>query len=335
MSSQEKVVQALLELGNPAEPGTRTQLLERALRTALLLTDADAVVLATSNRRGERVVLHSGSSLPAVLQTAPDGSQVMRMLAESCQPIALSNLKDEPVLAAADGCPGVESGPVLYTPVRRRTPLPAYLAAYRKVGRAKFSMNDTRMMLLLAAWLTTALEHVRLASGTEKLAVRDDLTNVYNYRYLRTALRRELRRAARFGQELSIIKIDVDHLKAHNESLGELKGNLLLRELASALAQQVRSFDVMARHGEDEFMLILPQTDRDGAAEVAERVRAAVERQAFSPTDAGAVTVSLGVATFPQDAADVRGLAAAADRALQQAKDRGRNCVATLTRRAA
>ena len=331
MTPQEKSLRALMELGNPSERRTRAELLDRGLQTALMLVDADAIILTISNRRGERLVLHAGSHVPAALQAPPEGSEVIRRLAEHCQPLMLPELSDDPRVAATDGCPGVEAGPVLFTPVLRRDPVPAYLAAYRRRGRARFTSSDIRQMLLLAAWLSSALENLRLTTGTEKVAVTDDLTDVYNFRYLKTALRREVRRASRFSQELSVVMIDVDHLKTYNDAFGELKGSLLLREVASALAQQVRSFDVMAKFGDDEFMVILPQTGRDGAAEVAERMRAAIEGQAFSNSTAGAVTASLGVASFPQDATEIKDLVAAATRAVQDAKERGRNCVATLT----
>ena len=318
MTSPDKAFQALLELGDLSERRSHSELLDRALRTALLMMDADAVGLTTTRRGGERLVLHTGSSMPAALSLPPEGSEVMRRLAESPRPLALADWSEDPPVAASDGCPGVEAGPVLFTPVHRREGVPGYIAIYRRRGRARFTMNDHRLMLLLATWLGSALENLRLATGTEKVSVTDGVTGVYNFRYLKAALRREIRRARRFGQELSIAKVGIDNLAAHQAELGELKSGLLLKEVAAMLAQQVRSFDVMARYGDEHFMLILPQTGRDGAAEVAERIRAAVEQHAFSV--AGGVTLSLGVASFPSDAGEVRDLEAAAERALRVAK---------------
>jgi diguanylate cyclase (GGDEF)-like protein len=216
---------------------------------------------------------------------------------------------------------------VLFTPLHQRDPAPAYLAVYRRRGRARFTANDSRAMLLLGAWLSTALENLRLASGTEKLAVRDDLTEVYNQRFLDSALRREVQRAGRFAQELSVALIDVDGFKACADAHGELKASLLLKELAAVLAQQVRSFDVLGKHEQDTFLLVLPQTGADGAQEAAERVRAAVEQHAFSMAPSGAITVSLGVASLPRAGADAKALVAAAERALAEAKRTGRNRV--------
>jgi len=330
MKSHENSFEFLLEVGNPADRGTRTELLDRALHTALKLMDADAAaILTSSSRRGERLVLHAGSAATAKLQLPPEGSEVIRSLAGEFKPLALADLSDDARIATADGCPGVD-GPAIFTPLRQRDPAPAYIAAYRRRGRARFSVNDTRSMLLLGAWLSTALENLRLATGTEKLTVTDDLTQIYNYRFLKTALRREIQRASRFAQELSFAVIELDHPDADREDHGDLRGGLLLKELASLLAQQVRSFDVLARYGDDQFMLILPQTSRDGAAEVAERMRAAVEQHSFTPAAAGAMTVSTGVASFPRHGTDIDGLVAAAERALQQAMEQGGNSVVTL-----
>jgi diguanylate cyclase (GGDEF)-like protein len=260
---------------------------------------------------------------------------VLRRFADSSEPFALGVVTDDEAIATVDGCPGVEPGPVLFTPVRRRNLRPGYLAVYRRRARARFAMQDTRIMLLLSAWLGATLDGLRMATPSERAVVIDELTGVYNFRYLKTALSREVRRASRFRQDLSIALIDVDHLKVLGESLGEMKGSLLLKELAGTLAQQVRSFDVMARYGDDAFMMVLPQTGRDGAVEVAERIRATVEQHAWSLTTPQAVTVSLGVSTFPRDANATRELVAAAERALKLAKQRGRNCVATPATKAA
>lgn len=331
MTPQEKSLRALMELGNPSERRTRTELLDRALRTAIMLVEADAVVLTLSNRKGERIMIHAGNRMPAALHSPPEGSEAIRRLVESGEPLVLADLANDAPLAQSDGCPGVEAGPAIFVSVLRRDPVPAALAAYRRTGRARFSSNDTRMLLMLGAWLSGALENLRLTTGNEKGSITDELTEVYNFRYLKTALRREVRRASRFRQELSVLVLDVDHLKSYNDAFGELKGSLLLKEIALLLAQQVRSFDVLAKMTEDEFMVILPQTSREGAVEVAERMRAAIETQAFSNSTAGAVTVSVGVASFPHDASEIRDLVAAAKRAVGNAKENGRNCIAALS----
>jgi diguanylate cyclase (GGDEF)-like protein len=218
----------------------------------------------------------------------------------------------------------------MFLPLRQRDSTPGYFAIYRGPGRAPFTHADIRQMLLLTTWLGVALENLRLSSGVEKLALTDDVTEVYNSRFIVSALGRELRRAARFGQELSILRIQVDRLETFKIEWDELQGTMLLKNMASLLAQHVRSFDLLARYEADDFILVLPQTGRDGAIELAERLRTAIETHAFSPAHPGAVTASLGVACFPADGADATTLIATSERALDQAREQGMNRVETL-----
>ena len=333
---QDKAIQMLLDLGNPAERRTRTQLLDQALRTTLALTEADAAVILTPwSRRGDRMVLHSGSGSPATALLSTKPSVVAQEMAENCQPLMLLDLSEDSRIAEADACPGVDPGPTLFTPVRQRNFSPAYIASYRRRGRGRFTATDARVMVLFGSWLGAALDHLRLATGTERLSVTDELTDVYNYRFIKSALNREIRRASRFGHDLSLAIVAVDELESYTGEHGELRANLLQKEVAAILAQQVRSFDVLGRYADDSFMLILPQTDRGGATVVADRMRAAVEKTAVSSNAAGKITVSLGVASFPTDGADLNDLLSTTERALTEARQRGPNSVATLDRKAA
>lgn len=321
MSGADKSLQLLLELGNPATRRTRAQQVEHAMRVALTLMNADAVVVrAPGNRRGKRLALHGGSTAPAVLPPPPDGSSVVRILTENCVPLLVPNLADDQVLAQSDDCPGITAGPAMFIPLRQRDPAIGYLALYRRCGRAPFSPGDCRQIVLLTAWLSGALEVLRLSSGTERLVVTDDLTDVYNARFIDAALRREVRRAGRYGQELSIILIEVDNLEDFNSEHGELRGSALFTDLASLLTQQTRAFDLLGRHGHNGFMVILPQTDWDGAVVVAKRIRESVKRQELAEAEVGAVTVNIGVATFPSRGADTDEVIAAAERALRQGR---------------
>jgi diguanylate cyclase (GGDEF)-like protein len=242
-------------------------------------------------------------------------------------PLLVADLASEPRAGKEDGFPGIPLGPALFVPFGSRESALGCLAAYRRQGEPAFSREDVRMLTLLATAAALALDNRRLAKDIQKLAVTDDLTQVYNYRFLKTSLRIELKRAARFRQELSLLMIDVDNLKSYNDANGHLRGSYLLKELAGLCSECVRSFDVLAKYGGDEFTIILPQTSRPGAIVVAERVRVKVAEHAFALVPAGRITVSLGVATFPEDGQDPVGLLQAADHALYLAKRRGRNRV--------
>jgi diguanylate cyclase (GGDEF)-like protein len=251
------------------------------------------------------------------------------------QPFVTSDLAGEPRVSVQDAHPAVDAGPAVFVPLGLRDARAGYLAAYRRRSAPGFVRDDVRTLSLLAAYASVLLDNRRLAQDLQRLAVTDDLTQVYNYRYLKTALRRELKRAARFAQHLSLVMIDVDNLKAYNDVNGHLRGSLLLKELAGLCSEQVRSFDVLAKYGGDEFTIVLPQTPRDGAITVAERVRGAVARHTFALAEPGAITVSIGVSSFPEDGTDPVSLLRAADRALYIAKRNGRNRVELAERVAA
>lgn len=336
MTSNEKILETLLELGNSVVRRTRPEQIEDAMRLALMLMDADAVaVLPPASERGERLALYASSGAPALLLPTTQGSEVARGFAQNLQPLLFPDLTDDARGALGDDCPGVEAGPTMFIPLRHRGGAPGYLAIYRRRGRARFSVVDSRQILLLAAWLNTALDVLRLASGVERLAITDQVTEVYNSRFLGAALKREVRRAGRFGQEMSIILVDLDRFTSYNDQHGKQHGNRLLQQMALLLAKQLRSFDLMGRNGADDFVLILPQTGHDAALKVAERIRITVEQHAFPDATPGAVTVSMGVASFPQEGADHVALLATATRALARARQRGMNCVETLIARAA
>src|SRR5262249_54016502 len=139
------------------------------------------------------------------------------------------DLSEDPRVGPEESCPGIRSGPALYVPLRLRDSGAAWLAIFRRKDSPRFVPEDTALVALLAAWTSQALENLRLAESLERLAVTDDLTQVYNYRFLKAALRREIKRAVRFGQQLSLIMVDVDNLKTYNDQYGHLRGSHLLR----------------------------------------------------------------------------------------------------------
>jgi two-component system cell cycle response regulator len=154
----------------------------------------------------------------------------------------------------------------------------------------------------------------------ERLAHTDGLTELYNYRFFQQLLSVELSRARRFNRALSLIMADLDRFKAYNDVYGHQAGDEALQQLGALLRRSSRSYDLVARYGGDEFAVILPETPKKQAVEVAERVRLGVETAA-----GGQFTISLGVATFPEDATEQSDLIRKADLALYRAKSGGRN----------
>ena len=161
-----------------------------------------------------------------------------------------------------------------------------------------------------------------------RLLMVDRLTGLHNYSYFIDRLDEERKRADRFGSRLSMIMIDIDHFKPYNDKFGHQKGNDMLKHVAEIFKIQVRGVDIVSRYGGEEFAVLLPNTGRTAAEEVAERIRAAVEESDFAVTsETEKRTVSLGVATYPDDAEDDLRLIDRADEALYKAKEAGRNRV--------
>ncbi len=189
---------------------------------------------------------------------------------------------------------------------------------------------ETPLVLAAAgAALGAALRNRALVRRLEAEVITDDLTRVYNYRYLRLALRREVQRAARLGHPLALLMIDVDHLKEYNERFGHIAGSGVLQKVAEVLRAATREIDLLAKYGGDEFLIILPHTRMEGAMAAAERLRQAVEMTPFPEIAAGEMTCSIGLSVFPENGVSPEVLLAAADEALFAAKRAGRNQVAT------
>jgi len=161
-------------------------------------------------------------------------------------------------------------------------------------------------------------------------AYRDMLTGLYNYRLFREHLSREIFRADRYSKPLSLVMIDVDHFKVYNDTAGHEAGNRMIQEIAKLITGSLRKTDFAARYGGDEFVLILPATPKTSAQIIAERARRIIEEHELVADGAAPesqLTVSMGVATLPADAADPSELVRKADRALYLAKAAGKNQV--------
>jgi diguanylate cyclase (GGDEF)-like protein len=161
-------------------------------------------------------------------------------------------------------------------------------------------------------------------------AITDYLTGLYNHRYLHERLGEELERARERGSRLSLLFLDIDHFKSFNDRFGHSAGDMALRTVASVIDHTVRKVDMAARYGGEEFVVALVDTDTAGALEVAERIRHAVAAARVHPYD-GTVSVSTGVATFPDDAEIKEELIDKADYAMYLAKRGGRNRVTSFS----
>ncbi len=193
--------------------------------------------------------------------------------------------------------------------------------------------DDDRLVLgAVASELVVAVENSRLYRLTKKLAITDELTGLANYRHLQTRLDDEVERARRYDKRLSLMMMDVDDFKGFNDAHGHLAGDGALAELARVFEGAIREVDMVARYGGEEFAVVLPETDAPGAYVAAEKLREAVAEHLFVDADGErdcSLTISIGIATFPDHASDKESLLRLADDALYRAKSGGKNRVKT------
>ncbi|MCK4224511.1 MAG: sensor domain-containing diguanylate cyclase [candidate division Zixibacteria bacterium] len=203
----------------------------------------------------------------------------------------------------------------------------------RSTRMGAFLDQDEKIFSILAGSAAMAVENALLHQKTKELTIVDELTDLYNFRYFSNKLRAEIRRAKRYHLPLSLIMVDIDWFKRCNDTYGHLFGNRVLQDLAQRVKESVRDVDVACRYGGEEFAVILPQTKKLDAQMIGERIRHRVESTDFvSDTKDSKVkiTVSLGVASFPENGSTTKDLIEQVDKALYLAKGRGKNLVCTV-----
>ncbi len=190
-----------------------------------------------------------------------------------------------------------------------------------------FNQKDLEFITSLANQAAIAIDNAKLY----ELATKDGMTKLYIYRHFYTLLENEIRRCSRYKRNMSLIMMDIDNFKRINDTYGHLTGDTILKNLAIVLQESVRKIDIPARYGGEEFVVILPETDKEDACVIAERIRKNIskivvkvnETQDLSPT------VSMGVAQYSTDGKEAKELINAADTALYYSKHNGKNMVST------
>jgi len=263
--------------------------------------------------------------------TASNGADALRV-ASDCLPDAILLDIQMPVMDGYGVCQRLKDDP-------RTRPIPVVFLTARfrdqeevirglDIGANDYVTKPFNPEELLAR--VAVMVRVRTAeSQMRQASYTDDLTGLYNRRFLQQRLEEELHRASRYSLRLSCIMLDIDHFKAINDTHGHVAGDLIIKEVATILKNHVRKSDLAVRYGGEEFLLILFENDKNGALRVAERVRADVESHVFTWKEQPLrVTISSGVAVFPDDGITMPDeLIARADSALYSAKASGRNMV--------
>jgi diguanylate cyclase (GGDEF)-like protein len=189
--------------------------------------------------------------------------------------------------------------------------------------------EQRRLGLVCAEHISLAIANAKLRDQLRDQSIRDALTGMFNRRYMLETSRREFSRAARTGQSIGILSMDIDHFKKFNDNHGHDAGDTVLRAVADCLKASFRDDDVACRFGGEEFIVILPGTSLEAAAAKAEQVRASIESLVVRYIDSNLprITISIGVATYPKAGSNLQEVLKTADQALYRAKDAGRNRV--------
>ncbi|MEW5744302.1 MAG: diguanylate cyclase [Nitrospirota bacterium] len=205
------------------------------------------------------------------------------------------------------------------------------LFARQEADRKRLLEYKQRLAETAAESIALSLANFRLRETLYAQSIRDPLTGLFNRRYLKEMLDREVYRTARREQELCVVMIDIDHFKLFNDRFGHDAGDLLLRELGAFLQGRIRESDFACRYGGEEFVVVLPETPLERAGERAEELRREVKQLTvrYHGELLGPVTLSMGVASFPQHGPAADDLLKAADAALYRAKEEGRDRVVT------
>ncbi|MCL4812861.1 MAG: GGDEF domain-containing protein [Vicinamibacteraceae bacterium] len=281
------------------------------------------------------VLAHEGTGTPEVL--ASRGlTPVLHAAALRLAGAAFLEGETQVFAAVADVADGYEGGAGVVLPLACRGHLRAVavgLDARPADTRPRLTDAGRRVLDQALAPMAIALDNALRIARAEALSVTDDLTQLYNSRFLALVLRRESKRSARTHEPVSLLFLDLDGFKDVNDTHGHLAGSRCLVEVATMIRASARETDVVARFGGDEFAVVLPDTNERGARAVAERVRARIADHEFLAVEGLQVrlTASVGIATLPGGMATADALLQAADRAMYRVKERGKNGIEVAT----
>jgi two-component system cell cycle response regulator len=305
------------------------RILTVVLETAMASTRAQAGMVLLFGPARTDIVLAVGRGVeergvPEGL-CLPLGHGVSGRVAKSGD-VVMGRLGDQPgQLQPGPGEP--PTGSMIAVPLKSSGTVIGVLDLFDRVDAENFDERDLGTIRTFASQATVAIDNVLLHEEAQRLSITDGLTGLWNYRYFTMTIGKEIERSARFGRPLALLMLDLDLFKNVNDTYGHQRGDAVLVEIAARVRGQVRDVDTVARYGGEEVVVILPETDEDGAVQAAERICDAVRRRPFGEPGEGAidVTLSIGAAVFPAHGASATTLLRRADEALYEAKAAGRD----------
>ncbi|MEK7288785.1 MAG: sensor domain-containing diguanylate cyclase [Planctomycetota bacterium] len=257
------------------------------------------------------------------------GEGVSGLVAQTGETILIPNIDKDPRFLFYKG-KMPEIGSFLSIPLKLNNDKVIGVLNVHKRETNAFKDTDKMLFTAIAHNVAIAIERARNYENVQRVSMVDELTTLYTRRYFLESSQREYSQAERCGEFFSIILVDIDHFKYFNDTYGHMLGDEVLRKLSAVLKLNVRQSDVVARYGGEEFIILLPGTNKPGAVASAEKLRSAIEKELTIEVGGGykeKVTITAGVACYPEDGKTVEEITAAADRFLYLGKNSGRNKV--------
>ncbi|MFQ5652380.1 MAG: diguanylate cyclase [bacterium] len=289
--------------------------------------DLDAYALLFLDEGGESLTMQSSFGLRHEL-SGKDGEGALE---EVFQDVARSNtLSYIGDTATADIQFTKTTGSLLCLPLAKQTNEVIGVVAVFKSATHAFVPETIQLLVKISQLLAVVLDKILVYEQTRALSLRDELTGLYNRRYFNQTYEQELQRCKRYHRPLAVLMLDIDSFKKYNDMHGHLQGDEVLKKVAQVLGNILRKADILARYGGEEFVILLPEISKEQAKKAADKLRRRIEKEKFSFEEdqpEGCLTVSVGLAAFPEDSEDLRKLLELADRAMYSAKAAGKNCV--------
>jgi diguanylate cyclase (GGDEF)-like protein len=299
---------------------TRVQQLIPSEAWSMLMVDEEKQELTFELALGEKGKDVSGFRVKI-------GEGIAGWVAQTGKPTIVNNAAKDPRFARRfDSETQFRTRSILCAPlISRGRTIGVVQVINRRGGR--FTQTDLDMLMTMVEPCAIAIENAILFQRTEQLTITDDLTKLFNSRYLNVYIGREIKRCKRHGIPLSIIFLDLDGFKSVNDQHGHLAGSRTLTEVGGILAEAVRESDILARYGGDEFVVVLPETPPAGALVIAERIRRAIAAHPFLRDEGleARISASFGIASYPDHALTPEGLIQKADQAMYRVKEKDKN----------
>jgi diguanylate cyclase (GGDEF)-like protein len=295
----------------------------RASRGSIMLVDNNGENLRIAFCKGMNWNLASSITIRM-------GEGIAGKVAKSGIPLLVDDVEKDGRVRMANR-PRFKTKSLLCVPLKLKDKTIGVLNLSDKENQERFKEPDLNMLASFADLASLMIDRawtIEKSSMLEKLSVTDYMTGLYNNRFLRNRLDEELSRSARNKVNVTVIFIDLDFFKIYNDLSGHLAGDAALKKTADILRASVRDMDIVVRYGGEEFCVVLPDTSKEEAVFVAERIRGEIEREKFLNEENmpfGCLTASFGIATFPEDGNTYTSLIHSADLALYSAKTSGRN----------